>query len=54
MADAVPEDDCDARSIFVKNVHYKAQEEEVRKVFKIDDAPDEIKRVTVLKNKITM
>ena len=48
------EDDSDARSIFVKNVHFAAKEEDVRRHFKVDEnAPDEIKRVTILKNKFT-
>lgn len=52
-----PEDDSNARSVFVKNVHFSTTEEHMRKHVKnlVDEnAPDEIKRCTILKNRMTM
>ena len=40
--------------MFVQNVHFAVKEEDIRKHFKGDEnAPDEIKRITILKNKLT-
>jgi len=52
-----PEDDSNSRSVFVKNVHFSTTEEQMRKHVRTlvdENAPDEIKRVTILKNKMTM
>ena len=48
---AAPEDDRDARSVFVKNVHYSADKKEITEHFK--DC-GEIKLITIKYNKMTM
>ena len=48
-----PEDDNDARSIFIRNVHFAVTEEKMRKHFLEDSEKDEIKRLTCLKNRFT-